>query len=1111
MVCRRAYTVKQSLNNKDSMKTHDSTDKTKLKSSHPWRKAGLISLCVMGGIVLLAIILLAIGTWMLTPERLTKIVNEDASRYLKADVRAHNVNYKFWSTFPYLELEMDSVTVISRALDGIPAEQRAQLPANANFLMSAGHTIAGINICGILSNEVNISEILVDKLKINLVELDSVHANYLVLPPERHQSIKELPRISFDQIRISRPDIIQYRNITAQNEVKLQLDSLMTSKMTADDEYVLTVSGNVSAIKGINNLIDELPFSIAGNIGLKFRPLGVTAKNLAVNVANMRNHIDAAVTMNKETTLIERFAMNVEKFNVNGLLKYLSADGIPTLQGVNADFIAEGNGELLSPYKLNDSTQRIPTAKVELNIPSGNIAFDAPVIGHVDLSEFNLAAMLNLDGSQPDNSSLALQKFNVGGEGTDLSMEAEITDLFDDPRVRAKLSGIARLNEIGRAVGMLRKMNLGGDFNTDTRLDFRLSHLQGGELERVRISGKSKLKNLRANNVGPLSTIKANNMTLAFNGDASDITQSAINGTVFDMDFHSDQLTFSAPGMKGNVKDFRLNSAIIDRQKLAYNDAATTLPIKIKVSTGAVNVVDPKDTLMVHVRNTSVGGIISAVNPTLKDKRNMSLKVKGEKLNYTHGTTSIDIDHVLADVSASRLKKDLKVKRFIAPKEWSVDDYTSKFVKSMPRTIECNLPESARDFLTGWELSASLKMDRGMMLVPAFPVRNYLSDIDIYANLDSISIRSFNIHSLKSGANIQMTVSNLRQFLLNPEPAPLKIDLVANVDTVQINQLAAAYERGVINLDGPNAIEHRLMHTAITAADSVAIAIPRNILANIKAHVEQTEYEDVHFYDIDGNMLVKNGRVIIDTISVHAPFGSAWGRIFFDSSNIENLNAKIRIGDMDMDVTKFFNTFPKLVAMMPQVKNLSGNIGAQANVSIHAFPTMYADIPSAIADLYVQGNDLELKQDKFIRKITRMMLIPGDNPIDIENVNIHASVHDNMLMLYPVDFMFKDYHLELTGLNNFGGDLFYHLGIEESPLHIPFGINIKGTFHHPELRFGGSKWKNTESIDVTSNIMDNIAINLIQTVRNANNKFIHKAALGAHTPESAYVNFPTKH
>ena len=95
----------------------------------------------------------------------------------------------------------------------------------------------------------------------------------------------------------------------------------------------------------------------------------------------------------------------------------------------------------------------------------------------------------------------------------------------------------------------------------------------------------------------------------------------------------------------------------------------------------------------------------------------------------------------------------------------------------------------------------------------------------------------------------------------------------------------------------------------------------------------------------------------------------------------------------------------------------------------------------------------------------------------------------------------------MGGLNNFGGQLYYHIGVMDFPLHFPFGINIKGTFRHPQLRFGGAHWKDVKGTEIAAGIMDSNRINIVREAKHYIREFVHKAAESDTTPDSEYVKF----
>lgn len=132
-------------------------DKTKHISALPplkgrpwWVKliVWIVALCGAAAILLVGIATLAV--WILTPPRLTPLVEQTASSYLNADVHAKRVELTYWSTWPRLSLKVDSLTIVSKSLHGITAAERSRLPENADTLLTMEHFEGGIHMLNLL-------------------------------------------------------------------------------------------------------------------------------------------------------------------------------------------------------------------------------------------------------------------------------------------------------------------------------------------------------------------------------------------------------------------------------------------------------------------------------------------------------------------------------------------------------------------------------------------------------------------------------------------------------------------------------------------------------------------------------------------------------------------------------------------------------------------------------------------------------------------------------------------------------------------------------------------------------------------------------------------------
>lgn len=305
----------------------------------------------------------------------------------------------------------------------------------------------------------------------------------------------------------------------------------------------------------------------------------------------------------------------------------------------------------------------------------------------------------------------------------------------------------------------------------------------------------------------------------------------------------------------------------------------------------------------------------------------------------------------------------------------------------------------------------------------------------------------------------------------------------ADVDTLQLNQLAAAYVNGYEMKHGPGSFAKLLQNTAITRGDSVAFMIPRNIVADIRSTVNVIECLDMPATGITANIRAAGGKVELPFFSASTAFMNISGNAGYDTHDIQNIAANVALGMNDLELSRLYTAFPVLTEKVPEIKNLTGRFDISANLSVPLFPTMYVMTPALRAGLRIQADDLYLNQDREIRRITHLMMIHSRDPLHIADLDIRASVFDNMVMLHPFDLNLDRYKLRVAGLNNFNGRMFYHVGVKDWPLMFPFGVNVKGTFSHPEIRLGSSNWKDIDATEISGDIMSGMRLNVAQQLR----------------------------
>ncbi|MDE6782092.1 MAG: hypothetical protein K2J17_00050, partial [Paramuribaculum sp.] len=181
----------------------DTTSTIRIRPTPLWAKIVTWILGIVFTLSLTLIISVSAALWWLSPERLTPLVNGFLSSYLYADVNTGRVELTFWSTFPHVELRVDSLDVVSRRFCDLSPELRASLPADADSLVSVERFSGGIHLLKLMGGEIDLYDIELANPKANLVVAPDSTANFDILPPSKpSEKPTVIPKVNINRFAL---------------------------------------------------------------------------------------------------------------------------------------------------------------------------------------------------------------------------------------------------------------------------------------------------------------------------------------------------------------------------------------------------------------------------------------------------------------------------------------------------------------------------------------------------------------------------------------------------------------------------------------------------------------------------------------------------------------------------------------------------------------------------------------------------------------------------------------------------------------------------------------------------------------------------------------------
>lgn len=1072
---------------------------------------GITAACVVG----LAVILLSVIVYVLTPERLTPLIERVASEQVNARVEIDRAELTFWKTFPKLTIQIDGLRVVSESLDSLPEKTRASLPADADSLMSVRHFHGSLNLLKIAGGEIALSDVEINGPDINLFQVNDSVSNFNIFPASAPDTTKsELPAITINHFAITDAQRIRFRAPADTIDIALRLRTI-----SLDDNglplYNLTLDTDINTPMLHEMALDTLDVNL--DAGIRWDPEApsrIGLQDLRLKAGGIDVVINALLNLSDNLT-VEQLETTVNRLEISYLLEHLPRAMREKLKELSTDMTLSVDARLDHPLEFGDSLG-VPPMTVTLNIPECYLQYDKARFNRLAAS---LTAVVAGDGL--NSASVDIGRIIVNGRSVDLHIDGSVSSLFSDAMFDGNISGSIDFDRLSPTVKRLLDFRLRGQLALDTRLRMRASDLTADNFHRLLLDGSSTLKNFRLTTRDSLTDLYARSTRLTFgsNHSVDDREGNRIDSMLL-IRLSIDTASVITPEIEARLSGFtaglgssntaasadttRINpfGGGISIHRLTYLSVADSTRLSIRRASGIAMLRRYRNEARIPLLNLELEAVrLRANSPgfaaSMRDSRfNIIAHLRPRR---RPAGTYAQADSVAGNDSL----RTAPGRRHRRP--WAI---TREQLDSMGVDVmEFDVDNSLRSLLMRWNLEGSVTSASGRIRTSAYPIRQSYRNLDFEFTSDSIAIGSLDYRLGNTSLSITGGVGNIRRALSRRRPQPLKLDLQVTGDTVNINELVQAHVKGRKN-KGENLLnetgdeqswEERDLETVENALnyDSVAgpLLVPVNIDAGIKVSARDVVYSDMMLHNVSADLYIYRGSLKLENVKAYNEIGSV---------NLTALYSAPRQGDMrlgfgmllsDFNIERLKDMVPALDSIVPLMRHLSGIIDANMAATVDIRPSMDLDLSSLKAAFRLKADNLAMTDNDAMRTLAKWLMFKNKKVTRIDSVSIDAIIRNGVLEVYPFELNIDRYRLGIMGYNDINMDLNYHVAVLKSPVPFRFGINIKGNADKPKIRFGGSKFKKG-MIARRDAVADTIRINLISEISKAFRRGVRAARLG---------------
>ena len=1061
------------------------------------KKTGLsllwkIPLVTLGSVLGLMVVVLALISVILSPSKLTGLVEKFGTEYLvDAEVSAGHIELYVWTTFPNVELQIDSLSI---------KNTNQSVPAEYNTVASFDAFRGKLNVVDLIGGKITLADVELTRPNATYWEgADGVNS-LSILPPTAPDSTDvdegfDIPDFEFNSIKINGEGSLRYVSEPSAIDAAVMLDRIWLENAEMQPVYVLSFKGNI----GEQALLPQsVTVAVDGAIGWQpSEPTKVELNDFNIQLDEIESTISAKVDLS-DKPIIDALTAEVNNIPIQRINDFIAPEA-PLFKSAATMSVT---AQLKEPYIVDMDSFKYPQMHIEA------ILADAPLSApgyYVELE--NIGAEVAVDVAQTlEASRVDLKRLQVKFPAADFKVNGVVTKIGSNPKVDGAFCGKVNFTRVDQRLWQLLGMKMRGTLNADVDFNVRLSDLTPHTFHNAKIAGKASLSRFMA--YMPLDSIAAGakNATMSFGTSRSINAGAETVDSLLSVTMMVDSAWAKLPELSARLAGLTLNLGIENRA--SSSDAATVTPMGGYLSIKSLRYQSESDSSRAVLRNLA-GGVSLRRYKGVDKAPQIGAKLNVGRVMYFDGVSSmVSLNNADVFASAYYQKRQRRqstrhpgLRRNIGRQQARRD--SAMAVANSYERVDFGVDRSMVSLLRRWNVTGGVTAQRGRLVTPMFPLRTSLTGVNFAFNADSLMLKEMGLAVGQSDFALQGLVSNIQRSMGSAQGrTPLKMQLELTSDTINVNELTQALMRGASAMETQGMTDENIEEISdslLASADTLpmlAPVIPMNVAAEFTFNARNIVYSNLLLHDFKGELHVANGSANLRDLHASSPeLGSVDLNMLYYAPTRKDVNFAMGLDLNRFNIGKISDVLPALDTIMPMMNTLAGVVDLKLTATTPADSMLNVNLSGAKGLLTIEGDSLTLIDPETYKTVSKWLLFKDKNRNLIDHIGVQVVLDEQELSVYPFMFDFDRYRLGVMGHNDLDLNLDYHISIMKSPLPFRFGINVSGTTDDMKIRIGKARFKE-EMAAQSLELSDSVRLNLAKEIRDVVTRGTRAARMG---------------
>ena len=1004
------------------------------------KKGWRLLIIVFGTLLLLSVILTTAVALILSPERLTGLINSYARQYLNASVTLSEARVNILNNYPNVTITLKDGHIIVPSPD--PDKEWA------DSLLTFNKVEAVVRPFSLLRKKVLIPSLYLEHAAIRLFTNTADNSNWEIFSGTTDDTTSSGYTYSIGKLSASdtlhfsyedMADTVIYRVSIRQMTAKSPLTG--SALKTNIDSYSNTL------IVGKDTLFDRIPFLVRGYITLENNFEDYYFRDCETVLGNVPLYINGFMGLRPDSLELKALC-RVDSTGFEALSEAIPdmilPPGLIQAPGMPVSLEVQLNGA----YYYGSG--EFPVYSAHLKAGPGSLSYD-PLKLAFPLFKTELSS--SFDPPEGDEGTLNVHNLEAVSPAWKVTLTGTLSSLFRDPSVKVSANTRFILDSLGSLLTDLPRHTAKGEINAFLEADCRLSDLNfsglGNVMLRADVSTDGFSLDIPSDSlfclagttriraaVDPGKALDAglatDSLHIRYKGrELAEMSQTVLTAKSTPGMFTRDSTRVQP--LEGTLTAKHLNVFINDTTRIGIDQGTLVFSMRPDEQNQRVPFIDAR------LDAAGAGGVYGVHKVSLSDL-NLSAG-----LTYNRRWVNRRDSLIRASLRTSDRRRTPRIQH-----EFSYAD------------LDFDLDRETRSMLRKWNINGALQASGIRVISPFLPLYTQMSSLNMTLDGDRLEITNTRVKAGRSDLLLNGYVENIRRVLMGRGTLNMNFDLQS--DTLDTNELIKTFsvETGSGNRE--------------------LLIVPGNISLQVVLAVSNAYYRHLQMTNLHGMLRAADRYLQLDGLEASSNAGDISINALYATPDKNNLQAGLDIEMKDVLLEEVTRLLPSMDTLFPMINSFWGLADVQISVTSGLDTQMNLKFSTLRGACRIAGYGLVLLDGQTFSDISRKLMFRKKALNLIDSIRVEATMADNRIDVFPFIMEMDRYRAAIAGSHNIDRTFHYHISMLRSPVPFRFGLDVRGTPDDYDIDVGRTRFTD-ERIPVLSYRIDSIRVNLRESIR----------------------------